>query len=319
MPWFKVDDSAHAHPKMRKAGKAAIGLWVLCGSYASAYLTNGIVPAETAAEGTEPQIAKLVRVGLWHASGHDCDRCAQPTPGDYIIHDYLIYNPSRARVLADRRKAADKKRNQRAGDGPGSDTANGNAEVFGEDSAPKTTGIGEENAPKKSRIQDEEAGQSDPSPGDSNRPHARAARPDPVVAYNEGTTAGLAERTGGVPDRLRPLAKALSAAGLGAVAWDIRKHTDWERIRIQVDRLGVDLMVESALAAAEHRGKPDSVTAWIGRWESLEDPQPSPGSLPDTAGPNVISITGQRLSGPDANLAGHAALIAQLQAREGNQ
>lgn len=321
MPWFKVDDSAHAHPKMRKAGKAAIGLWVMCGSYASAYLTNGIVPAETAAEGTPPQIDKLVRVGLWHKAGHGCPRCPQPPKGDFIIHDYLVYNPSRARVLAERKKAADKKRDQRAGSGPGGGGPDGNADVFEEDSAPKTSGKAPENAPKKAGISGEVADQLDLSPGDSNRPHARAARPDPVLPSNEGSTAGKAARTSGLPDRLRPLAQALSAAGLGAVAWDITKFADWERIRIQVERLGIDLMVESALAAAQRRGKPDSVTAWIGRWESLLDPPPPSTDLA-IVGPNVFPITGNRgqsLTGPDANLAGHAALIAQLQAMEGNQ
>lgn len=321
MPWFKVDDSAHAHPKMRKAGKAAIGLWVLCGSYASAYLTNGVVPAETAAEGTAPQIDKLVRAGLWHEAGHDCPRCPQPAKGDFIIHDYLVYNPSRTRVLAERKKAADKKRDQRSGSGPGGGGPDGNADVFEEDSAPKTSGKAPENAPKKVGIPDESAGQLDLSLGDSNRPRAGAARPDPVLPSNEGSTASKAARTSGFPDRLRPLAQALSAAGLGAVAWDISKIADWERIRLQVERLGVDLMVESALAAAQRRGKPDSVTAWIGRWESLVDPVPRSVDLIE-AGPNVFPITGNRgqpLAGPDANLAGHAALIAQLQAKEGNQ
>lgn len=32
MPWFVVDDSAHSHPKFIKAGNAAVGLWMRCGS-----------------------------------------------------------------------------------------------------------------------------------------------------------------------------------------------------------------------------------------------------------------------------------------------
>lgn len=92
-------------------------------------------------------------------------------------------------------------------------------------------------------------------------------------------------RRGGIPDRLEPLRTALAAAGLGAVAWDIRKLTDWERIRIQLDRLGIDLMVKSAVAAARTRGEPDSVIAWIGRWESLADPQPNAPDSPALPAP----------------------------------
>lgn len=45
-------------------------------------------------------------------------------------------------------------------------------------------------------------------------------------------------------------------------------------------------MVRSAGTAAQQRGEPDSVTAWIGRWESLPDPQPTgrPGHLRAVSG-----------------------------------
>ena len=280
MPWFKVDDSTHAHPKMRRAGKAAVGLWVMCGSYAAAYLTDGIIPAETAAEGTATQIAKLVKVGLWHERGHDCPRCPQPTAGDFVMHDYLRYNPSRARVIADRDREAEKKRNQRAGAQPEGTPPPRKGRQTRSDSARKTEEKEEFFDGFSSSIQDELPGQRIVSPGDSGPPHARASRPapNPAVPTDVGTAASWAERKTGFPDALQPLAQALAAAGLGAVAWDIKKFTDWERIRIQVDRLGTDLMVRSATNAAQLRGEPDSVTAWISRWESLHpEPEPEPG------------------------------------------
>jgi hypothetical protein len=274
MPWFKVDDSAHAHPKMRRAGKAAVGLWVMCGSYAAAYLTDGMVPAETAAEGTPTQIAKLVKVGLWHENGHSCPRCPQPAPGDYVMHDYLRYNPSRARVLAERDREAEKKRNQRAGGRPDGTPPPRNGQQKRPDSSSKTSEKDEFFDGFSSPIQDESAGHELVSPGDSESTHARAARPAPAVPPYVGTAASWAERDTGIPDALQPLAKAIAAAGLGAVAWDIRKFTDWERIRIQLDRLGPEVMARSAYNAANRRGEPDSVTAWIDRWEKLPDPQP---------------------------------------------
>lgn len=275
MPWFKVDDTAHAHPKMRRAGKSAIGLWVMCGSYAAAYLTDGVVPAETATEGTPTQIAKLLKAGLWHEHGHGCPRCAQPMPGDYVMHDYLRYNPSRTRVLAEREREAEKKRAQRAGGGPDGTPPPRNGKQNGSILGGKTEEKPEFFDGFSSPVSSKAAGPDAVSPGDSNPPHARASQPAPTQAVGTDvpTAASWAARANGFPDALKPLAEALAAAGLGAVAWDIRKFTDWERIRIQVDRLGVDLMVRSAATAAQQRGEPDCVTAWIGRWESLH-PEP---------------------------------------------
>ncbi|MFM9635905.1 hypothetical protein [Streptomyces turgidiscabies] len=279
MPWFKVDDTAHAHPKMRRAGKSAIGLWVMCGSYAAAYLTDGTIPAETAAEGTPTQIAKLLKAGLWHEHGHGCARCAQPMPGDFVMHDYLRYNPSRVKVLAEREREADKKRAQRAGGRPEGTPPSGNSRENGSFFGGKTEEKPEFLDGFSSSVSGKDAGPGVMSPGDSSPPHARASRPapSPAVATDVATAASWAARTNGFPDALKPLAEALAAAGLGAVAWEIKKFTDWQRIRNQVERLGIDLMVRSATNAAQLRGEPDSVTAWIGRWESL---QPEPEGRP---------------------------------------
>jgi hypothetical protein len=46
MPWFRLEDSFHNHPKVHQAGNAAIGLWVRCGTYSAQYLTDGHVPTD---------------------------------------------------------------------------------------------------------------------------------------------------------------------------------------------------------------------------------------------------------------------------------
>lgn len=119
MPWFVVDDNADSHPKMIAAGNAALGLWLKAGAYASRHLTDGIVPGVVArmySNGSRTQVAKLVAAGLWHEHGHACrhPKCKQPAAGDYAIHDYLVYNPSRVEVERKRERAAEKKRKQRA-------------------------------------------------------------------------------------------------------------------------------------------------------------------------------------------------------------
>jgi hypothetical protein len=96
MPWFKVDDSFHSHPKVLRAGTAAAGLYVRCGSYSAQHLTDGFVPAEVAAQYGSPEWARrLVVVGLWVI-----------VDGGYQMPDYLQYNPSKAKVLKDREAKA---------------------------------------------------------------------------------------------------------------------------------------------------------------------------------------------------------------------
>ncbi|MEU8989994.1 mucin-2 [Streptomyces sp. NPDC048558] len=113
--WFKVDDTFYGHPKTLKAGNAAVGLWVKAGAYAAQHLTEGTVPGVVARlYGTAPQARKLVAAGLWHEHGHACPhpKCKQPAPGDYYMHDFLIYNPTRAKVEGERTRVAE--RQQRA-------------------------------------------------------------------------------------------------------------------------------------------------------------------------------------------------------------
>ena len=49
MPWFTVDDSFYDNPKVRRAGNAAAGLWLRCGTYSARYLLDGRIPADIAA------------------------------------------------------------------------------------------------------------------------------------------------------------------------------------------------------------------------------------------------------------------------------
>jgi len=66
MPWLKVDDSLHSHPKVLAAGTTALGLWVRCGSWAAQHLTDGHVPDAVAMlYGNRAQAAALVSAGMW--------------------------------------------------------------------------------------------------------------------------------------------------------------------------------------------------------------------------------------------------------------
>ncbi len=87
MPWFPVDDTFHSHPKRLATSAAALGLWVVAGSWSNAYLTDGRIPdhvlplllpdAATLAD-------ELVATGLW-----------KRTRGGYVFNDWLEWGNKR--------------------------------------------------------------------------------------------------------------------------------------------------------------------------------------------------------------------------------
>jgi hypothetical protein len=96
MPWFKVDDKLHDHRKARAAGPAAMGLWVLAGSWAADNLTDGFVPSTIATRWGRPREAnRLVEAGLWFADRQDNEE-------GYRFHEWLERQPSRAQKLEER-------------------------------------------------------------------------------------------------------------------------------------------------------------------------------------------------------------------------
>src|SRR5690606_13872345 len=94
MPWFKVDDSFHSHPKVLATSAAALGLWVVAGAWSSANLTEGFVPDHALPRlipDSGPLAKELVTNGLWRR-----------TKGGYRFHDFADYNPTRSEAIAAR-------------------------------------------------------------------------------------------------------------------------------------------------------------------------------------------------------------------------
>lgn len=122
MPWFKVDDQFHSHPKMRGLDMAARGLWVTAGSWCASYLTDGEITEREvkALGGTRRQAEKLVSAGLWDL--------VDDSPGArrYAFHDWAQFQPTRADVSAKRNEARERMAKARAKKQSASD----NAEMF---------------------------------------------------------------------------------------------------------------------------------------------------------------------------------------------
>jgi hypothetical protein len=102
--WFRVDDSFPTHPKVvkipRKIRPQALALWLTAGCYSAHYLTDGFVSAEDVEEFgfSRPVAQALVEArlrpdepGLW-----------LPVDGGYQFHDWQTYQPTRAKVEAER-------------------------------------------------------------------------------------------------------------------------------------------------------------------------------------------------------------------------
>ncbi|WP_420032297.1 hypothetical protein ACN2WE_05390 [Streptomyces sp. cg28] len=278
MPWFRIDDKAHSHPKLIKAGNAALGLWLRCGAYAAQHLTDGIVPGVVAElYGTKPQATKLVKAGLWHEHGHNCpSACPDPAPGDYVFHDFLDdgRNTSKARHEAERKKARDRQAKHREGarEGQNADEKAEKAKDFTFDSSSKKS----ESASEKSQSSDGSAGQEGESRRDASVTgiHAAAA-PYPSTSY--GSTGAAAERRpSGLPDPLAELKRGIANAGLSGIAWDLR-DSGTEFARQAMNRVGVGAMVAFAVNSARLKGKPASASAWVQGWRTLEAPEQQDG------------------------------------------
>lgn len=96
MVWFKVDDQLHDHRKTRAAGKAAMGVWVLAGSWCGDRLSDGFVPTSVLTRwGTHGDAQRLVEAGLW-------EPCQQDGEDGWRFHNWAEFQPSKLGVQADR-------------------------------------------------------------------------------------------------------------------------------------------------------------------------------------------------------------------------
>ena len=98
MPWFKVDDRLAMHPKVMRAGNAAMGLWVRAGSWSAQNGTDGLIPAALLASlgATRNQAEALVKAHLWTSE-----------PDGYRFHDWSEYQPSAADTKLHREASSD--------------------------------------------------------------------------------------------------------------------------------------------------------------------------------------------------------------------
>jgi hypothetical protein len=307
MPWFKIDDKAHSHPKFMRAGNAALGLWLRCGSYSAQHLTEGIVPGVIAQlYGTAPQAAKLVKTGLWHQHGHDCDRCPQPGDGDYVIHDFFEggRNTTRAQYEANKQSAADRAAKSRANrkDSGNADDSSSKTDRFEGESSTKTDR-------KEPHFSDSAAGQeqlSHRTPADGVTHAHAAAMPTPGTSY--GSTAAAAHARDPLAlDTLGDLKRAVAAEGITGVSWNFQASQLARTVKV-IDHVGIGPMVAMAVSNVRLKGPPASATAWIADWETLEPGAEGVTVLPAAVGSPLRVV-------PDQPTSHNAGVLARYRQR----
>lgn len=109
MPWFKVDDDLHSHPKARRVGLAPLGLWSVSGSYSMSYKTDGFVPDwfVNGWPNGRRYVQELVAAGMWEPAEKDGE-------SGWQFHDWADYQPLSDEIEADRDRARDRQRKRRA-------------------------------------------------------------------------------------------------------------------------------------------------------------------------------------------------------------
>lgn len=302
MAWFAIDDGFDTHPKVRKAGNAAIGLFVRLGSHAAKHLTEGHLDGAVVRDyGTPATIRKLIAVGMLHEMGHGCRNCPPVPEGSFYIHDYLDYNKSRGQVQAAREAA--RKRQQK-----GRDTARANRNL--NDSEPKLARNSRENGASFAsnsrengpRFEGETPGQGGESrrytlEGEAGVP----SHPLPSPNYNGADL-------GGEGDRSRDSSHGADAPA--PIEIDGFRVTDTMRRWAVAHYPALDIEHSTAQFISHYRSTGARRKSWPDAWQKwIRDDANRPTRRPTANGFQLPN--GQTLTGTDAKVAGWLALAAK--------
>jgi len=154
--WIRVSDDFYDNDKLGLVGPLGVALYFAAMGFCNRKLSDGYfaknkakllldfdgigvttVQGELFGAGVDGEdaaklvISWMVAADLWHESGHDCDEChsredgGEPASNEYLIHDYLKFQPSKAEVEA--KAEANRKRVEawREGRKGGNDVGNG--------------------------------------------------------------------------------------------------------------------------------------------------------------------------------------------------
>jgi hypothetical protein len=115
VPYLNTDDGFPDHEKVDRLSDGAYRLHSHGMHYCARQLTDGRIPVSRV-DRLKPhykpsQLKELLAGGLWHVGGKGCgtEHCLTGEPGEYVVHDYLEWNKSRAWWEARRKGETDRK------------------------------------------------------------------------------------------------------------------------------------------------------------------------------------------------------------------
>lgn len=322
MPWVRLDDRFPSHRKVALLSDRAFRLYVSALCWSSENLTEGRIlekelPLVARIRGVKASAAELEQAGLW-------DRA----DAGWVIHDYLEYNPDRAKVKAEReanaarqqawrdRKKAEReaKRNaERNGvtDGPEEQQNDASATRRRHD-GDTTTLRSDETNQSSSQVNEIRNGVSNAAPSRPVLPSPSEKEKEDVSKTESQAPGASLARIGDrprIPANCEPLVEALTANRL-VVGWDLRPE-EWFLIEALIQRCGIPALVTSATGSWQGaRTQPRSGRYFLPAWRTLPDATTQP---PAHTGP-LAPV--QQLTGTDARVAGWGAIAAKFAAED---
>ena len=319
MPWVRLDDRFPSHRKVALLSDRAFRLHVSALCWSSENLTEGRIldrelPVIARVRGLKGAAAELEKAGLW-------DRADT----GWVIHDYLEYNPDRAKVQAEReanaarqkafreRKKAERDAARNGGSNAPRNGVTPQGDSGPDDSSATRTRHDDDTTTHRSDQTNDTSSQVETfRNGVSNGTPSRPVLPSPSEKEKEDVSKTEGQRSGAslahigdrprIPANCEPLVAALQAAQL-VVGWDLAP-AEWLLIEALIRRCGIPALVTSANGSWQGAHKqPRSGRYFLPAWRQL----------PDAVAPGTPTLAAvQPLTGTDAKVAGWAAIANQL-------
>lgn len=297
MPWVRLDDRFPSHRKVALLSDRAFRLYVAALCWSSENLTEGRIsdrelPHVARLRGIKTAAKELEAARLWDRAGDGWD-----------IHDFLEYNPDRARVQADREANAarqkawrDRKRAEReAKRAAEEDARNADRNGVTQDSKntfDDTTTTGQRHDSDTTATRTDQTNQQSsqvdgirngvsnaapsPSPSHSVLPSEVPPPPSPSTqpaGRNALEVSGRGE--------VQPLMAAMAARGMN-VSWTFHSN-EWVDLRDAVRRVGVPALVDHAARVWQaSKTTPYSARYFLPGWTGLQE-------APAYTGPRAIA------------------------------
>jgi hypothetical protein len=296
MPWVKLDDRFPSHRKVALLSDRAFRLYVSALCWSSENLTEGRITQREL-----PLVAARLRGAKTAAGELEAAQLWDRADDGWVIHDFLEYNPDRARVQSEREANAarqqawrDRKRAEREAKKAAEEAAR---------NAPRNAVTHEfENAPESTTAtatrRDDDTTATATHPERNEEPQVDAFRngvsngapspsrpvqvlpsevPPPPSPSSQSAGRNAVEVSG--RGEIQPLIDAMSARGMN-VSWTFQS-AEWLELRDAVRRVGVPALIEHAERVwAAAKSQPYSARYFLPGWTGLQAPTAYTGPRP---------------------------------------